>query len=275
MLNGQKMNLPFVPSKQLSALETLAEVSRQHLDLSGKRMPERQHSHGNTNITHAGLLDEFLIQDDRPEATELAALPHGMDMSSAPALPTMYHFNDSLHHSPNTSPHIGHMPLSNSTSMAQMVPSLVMAASAANELMPLANGLTMEPDLSLAGTGMNPMSDKYFHAQGRAQWPNLQPSSLDPLLQEHGKDQMLSRDDHLNKGVQHPRPIAMNPNAQTHFTTDFSMNQKPSKPKVRGRFSDTRRKEVQEVRKRGACIRCRHAQEALLRRNSVQHLSKC
>ncbi len=256
MLNGQKMNLPFVPAKQLSALETLAEVSRQHLDLSGKRMPEKQLSQANAGANHAGLLDEFLIHDDRPEANDLVALSHGMDMSNAPALSSMYQFHDPLPHSPTTSPHMGHMPLSTSASMAQMVPSLVMAASAANELMPLTNGLTMEPDLGLAGTGMNPMADKFFHAQGRGQWPNLQNSSLDPLLQDHSKDQMLSRDDHLNKNVQ-PRPLAMNTGSQTHFTTDFSMNQKPSKPKVRGRFSDSRRKEVQEVRKRGACIRCR------------------
>ena len=192
-----------------------------------------------------------------PEATDLVNLSHGMDMSNAPALSNMYQFSDPLPHSPTTSPHMGHMPLGTSASMAQMVPSLVMAASAANELMPLANGLTMEPDLALASTGMNPMADKFFHAQSRGQWPNMQANSLDPLLQDHGKDQMLTREDHLNKSVQQPRPLAMNTNPQTHFTTDFSMNQKPAKPKVRGRFSDSRRKEVQEVRKRGACIRCR------------------
>ena len=60
MLNGQKVNLPFVPAKQLSALETLAEVSRQHLDLSGKRMPEKQLVQGNTGANHAGLLGRIL-----------------------------------------------------------------------------------------------------------------------------------------------------------------------------------------------------------------------
>lgn len=247
------MNLPFAPSKQLSALETLAEVSRQHLDLSGQRMPEKQPPQQvHNNVSHAGLLEEFLI-DDRPEGPEMGGLSQGMDMSNAPAMPAMYQFNGPLHHSPTNSPHMGNMPLTSSTSMAQMVPSLVMAASAANELMPLTNNMTMEPDMTLAGHGMNGMSDKFFHhhTPGRGQWPNLQPNSLDPLLQDHGKDE------HLNKPVPHPRPIAMNPNNQTHFTTDFSVNQKPAKPKVRGRFSDSRRKEVQEVRKRGACIRCR------------------
>jgi hypothetical protein len=248
--NGPKMNLPYAPSKQLSALETLAEVSRQHLDLSGQRMPEKQQQQQtNNHVSHAGLLDEFLI-DDRSDGADLGSMSQAMDMSNAPAMSTMYQFNGPLHHSPTTSPHMGHMPLSSSASMTQMVPSLVMAASAANDLMPLANGMTMDSELGLAGNGMNGMSDKFFHTPGRG-WPNLQPSSLDPLLQDHNKD------DQLNKTMAHPRPIAINPNPQTHFTTDFSVNQKVTKPKVRGRFSDSRRKEVQEVRKRGACIRCR------------------
>jgi hypothetical protein len=247
--NGPKMNLPYAPSKQLSALETLAEVSRQHLDLSGQRLPEKQQQQANNHVSHAGLLDEFLI-DDRSDGADLGSMSQAMDMSNAPAMSTMYQFNGPLHHSPTTSPHMGHMPLSSSASMTQMVPSLVMAASAANDLMPLSNGMTMESELGLAANGMNGMSDKFFHTPGRG-WPNLQQNSLDPLLQDHAKD------DHLNKTMAHPRPIAINPNPQTHFTTDFSVNQKVTKPKVRGRFSDSRRKEVQEVRKRGACIRCR------------------
>lgn len=37
----------------------------------------------------------------------------------------------------------------------------------------------------------------------------------------------------------------------------FGVLRKGGKNKVRGRFEDTRRKEVQEIRKRGACMRCR------------------
>ncbi|USP74401.1 hypothetical protein yc1106_01675 [Curvularia clavata] len=258
--HGQKMNLPFVPSKQLSALETLAEVSRQHLDLSGKRMAEKQPSqtqHTHNNTSHAGLLDEFLIQDDRPDSSDLGTLSQGMDMSNPPAMPSMYQFNNSLHHSPTNSPNMGHMPLTNPSSMSHMVPSLVMAASAANELMPLSSALAMASEMNLSGHDLQHMADgKFFHPQGRAHWPNIQPNSLDPMLQDHSKEHMQMGDNH-NKGMGHPRPLAMNAGNQTHFTTDFSMNQKPAKPKVRGRFTDSRRKEVQEVRKRGACIRCR------------------
>ncbi|KAI8941394.1 hypothetical protein NX059_002617 [Plenodomus lindquistii] len=263
MQSGRKMSLPYAPSKQLSALETLAEVSRQHLDLSGKRLaakpPAQPHVHaGHANHTsHAGFIDEFLVQDDRPDGGDMGGLSQAMDMSNAPALPSMYQFNGPLHHSPTGSPHMGNMPLSSAASISQMVPSLVMAASAANDLMPLTSGMTMDSDLTLSTNGMHAMSDKMFQSQGHGQWASLQPSSLDPMLQEQGKDLIITHGDPATKNMAHPRPIAMNPNAQTHFTTDFSMNQKPAKAKVRGRFSDSRRKEVQEVRKRGACIRCR------------------
>ncbi|KAF2800855.1 hypothetical protein K505DRAFT_403714 [Melanomma pulvis-pyrius CBS 109.77] len=256
---GQTMNLPFAPKQGMSALETLAEVSRQHLDLTGNRMPGKQRPRTPQQQHHGGsqgFLEEFLIQDDRPEGSDAGGASQGMgiDMSHAPALPSIYQFNQPLQHSPTGSPHIGHMPLASSASMAQMVPSLVMAASAANELMPLTNGLTMEPELNMSNNGI---SDKFFHSQARHQWSHL-PNSIDPLLHEHTNQQILPKDDSMSKTVPHPRPIAINPNgSQTHFTTDFSMNQKPAKPKVRGRFSDSRRKEVQEVRKRGACIRCR------------------
>ncbi|KAJ4296653.1 hypothetical protein N0V90_006701 [Kalmusia sp. IMI 367209] len=156
---GQTMNLPFTPSKQgLSALETLAEVSRQHLNLSGKRVPpkqrrtpptqqhqqhqhqqqqhqqqqhqqqvhqqqQQQQAHIGGMQENQGLFEEYLVHDDRPE-TDTGALSQ-----SLASLPSIYQFNGPLHHSPPVSPHMG------AGSMAQIVPSLVMAASAANDLL--------------------------------------------------------------------------------------------------------------------------------------------
>lgn len=52
--------------------------------------------------------------------------------------------------------------------------------------------------------------------------------------------------------------IAMNPTmAQHEFSAEYPNGERPQKHKVRGRFTPARRKEVQEVRKKGACIRCR------------------
>ena len=57
-------------------------------------------------------------------------------------------------------------------------------------------------------------------------------------------------------GATYPR-LAMNPSMTTEFSAEYGNGQRPNKPKARGRFSAMRRKEVQEVRKKGACIRCR------------------
>ncbi|KAF2496347.1 hypothetical protein BU16DRAFT_509318 [Lophium mytilinum] len=257
---GQTMNLPFAPKQgAMSALETLAEVSRQRLDMTGTRTPDkgrRQSSPRAVGTQTGNYMDEFIVQDDRPE--EAGGMVERNDTSAAPPLPSIYQYG-SLH-SPSGSPHIGGLPTPHTSGSlaAHLVPSLVITASAANELSNLLpqNGLTMEPELGVPNEGI---TDKYFHnTHGRSPWASLQSNSIDPMLQDNGRDHSMPPEGFASRAPTYPRPIAMNPNTtQTHFTTDFSMNQKPSKPKVRGRFTDSRRKEVQEVRKRGACIRCR------------------
>jgi hypothetical protein len=74
--SGQSINLPFTPKQGMSALETLAEVSRQHLDLSGNRAPEKGQSKSPpaSAAIHNGGLDEFIVQDDRPDGTDLSVV---------------------------------------------------------------------------------------------------------------------------------------------------------------------------------------------------------
>lgn len=90
-----------------------------------------------------------------------------------------------------------------------------------------------------------------------AQW-NHSLSTHDQLLFDslHEHDPSLTAA--TQRAASFPRPIAMNPNTQAKgFVNEFGNSTKPTKPKVRGRFTAERRREVQEVRKRGACIRCR------------------
>jgi hypothetical protein len=83
-------------------------------------------------------------------------------------------------------------------------------------------------------------------------------SSSEQLLLESLQEHDPSLTTAAQRAVSFPRPIAINPNTQAKgFINDFGNSDKPARPKVRGRFSATRRREVQEVRKRGACIRCR------------------
>lgn len=58
--------------------------------------------------------------------------------------------------------------------------------------------------------------------------------------------------------VQPLRPIAMNPHSRpANFVSETGSSNKVQKHKVRGRFAPDRRKEVRELRKVGACMRCR------------------
>ena len=121
----------------------------------------------------------------------------------------------------------------------------------------------LEPVLSGAPHNAG-ISDKFFHPRGSGMrssstWPfNQQMSLVDPLLLDGSQDPGAKAKLVQPRAATFPRRIAMNPNAPHRaFTSEFSTSDKQMKPKVRGRFSDLRRKEVQEVRKLGACIRCR------------------
>lgn len=81
----------------------------------------------------------------------------------------------------------------------------------------------------------------------------------DLALIEHLGEHADSPANPAQRAANYPRPIAMNLNSQTAhaFMNNFKDSAPSPKPKVRGRFTASRRKEVQEVRKQGACIRCR------------------
>lgn len=128
-----------------------------------------------------------------------------------------------------------------STSNARQ--SLSMIAASASEMVP--QGLSMDGD-NISGEGMK-----------MNQW-NHQLSTHEQLLFDSLQEHDPSLTAATQRAASYPRPIAMNPNTQAKgFVNEFGNSTKPSKPKVRGRFTAERRREVQEVRKRGACIRCR------------------
>lgn len=67
--NGQMVSLPYAPPKHptsgFGGLEVLAEVSRQHLDLSGQRALRRS-STRDAAIGNVFSPDEFLVSDEKP-----------------------------------------------------------------------------------------------------------------------------------------------------------------------------------------------------------------
>lgn len=120
---------------------------------------------------------------------------------------------------------------------------LSMIAASASEMVP--QGLSVDGDnLSADGLKMN-------------QW-NQSLSTHEQLLFDSLQEHDPSLTAATQRAASYPRPIAMNPTTQAKgFVNEFGNSTKPTKPKVRGRFTAERRLEVQAVRKRGACIRCR------------------
>lgn len=151
---------------------------------------------------------------------------------------------------PTDSPSMTHnetLPVDVTTTGAQSSSQLSLIAASASEM--ASQTLAMDNDTASLPDGLPRVGSA---------WTDHQLSSTDQFLLEslQASDPSLAA---TQRAASYPRPIAMNPNSQAKgFVNDFGgTSSKPAKPKVRGRFSPDRRKEVQEVRKRGACIRCR------------------
>lgn len=184
---------------------------------------------------------------------------------SNPALPPMQFYE-----SPSSSPHLPglSLPSSSTTNTARNPSQLSMiAASASNLEAMLPNAaFPMEPDPGVPNAGV---SDKFFHPQAprsASTWPLSQGVQTDAVFFDTSQEPLAaSAEDITSRAATFPRPIAMNPNGPHRgYTTDFNTSSRPSRPKVRGRFTPSRRKEVQEVRKRGACLRCRMLKKPVL-----------
>ncbi|KAJ5135807.1 uncharacterized protein N7515_005085 [Penicillium bovifimosum] len=223
-----------VPNRQnFDGLNVLAEASRQvgASDVT-KRAPGYTQSvtaGGKTVIVDPALEAEgFQGQSQGPDGkVEGTANAEGTPQSSNAQVPA------------SMSPPLGDAAMSpDSTSNARQSQLSLIAASA-NEMVP--HGVPMDGDGDMK---MN-------------QW-NQQLSTHEQLLFDslHEHDPSLTAA--TQRAASYPRPIAMNPNTQAKgFVNEFGNSTKPMKPKVRGRFTAERRREVQDVRKKGACLRCR------------------
>ncbi|KAI9835091.1 MAG: hypothetical protein M1837_003967 [Sclerophora amabilis] len=260
-------------SQSWTPLETLAEVSRQ-IDLSEKRdsPPEgvsvqphaldgsdRDGRQAGTTPAGEAALDQVVQHSELSDDFIARAL------SNANALPPI-HFPGSPSHSPSSSPHLPGLSLPSNLSDIIASPSLnpqTLSTIGDVPAAPAKHGMPLEPEL--LGSSQNAcLSDKFFNfrnpgPRSSATWPLVQPPpSANSAFPEGSADQAGSVETTTTRAATIPRLIAMNPDKpQSKFTSEFGTDSRAIRPKVRGRFTASRRKEVQEVRKRGACIRCR------------------
>lgn len=140
------------------------------------------------------------------------------------------------------SPPLGDASMSPESTSNARQSQLSMIAASANEMVP---------------QGMSIDSDNLSSDMKLGQW-NQQLSTHEQLLFDSLQEHDPSLTAATQRAASYPRPIAMNPNTQAKgFVNEFGNSTKPMKPKVRGRFTAERRREVQDVRKKGACLRCR------------------
>ncbi|KAJ5152040.1 hypothetical protein N7492_010335 [Penicillium capsulatum] len=237
---GKSSDSSFPNRPNFDGLNVLAEASRQvGASDQTKRGPAYTQSvtaGGKTVIVDPALEAEgFQGQGQSDVKQEESGNAQGSPQTSnPPTIPALPSHTSGDHQS--MSPPLGDASMTPESTSNARQSQLSMIAASASEMVP--QGLSIDGD-------------------SLSQW-NQSLSTHDQLLFDslHEHDPSLTAA--TQRAASFPRPIAMNPNTQAKgFVNEFGNSTKPTKPKVRGRFTAERRREVQEVRKRGACIRCR------------------
>ncbi|OJJ49683.1 hypothetical protein ASPZODRAFT_128185 [Penicilliopsis zonata CBS 506.65] len=240
---GKPLDLPYTTRQNFDGLNVLAEASRQvGASDHTKRGPAYTHSvtvGGKTVIVDPALEAEG-FQGHAPGDHMDEDGTHGSGTPQPSSLA-------GIDHHASASPPLADASLTPDPTSNVRQSQLSMIAASASEMVP--HGMPLEHDPTAIGPDGLP--------KGGTPW-GQQLSSHEQLLFDSLQEHDPSLTAATQRAAAFPRPIAMNPNSQAKgFVNEFGNSTKPSKPKVRGRFSAARRREVQEVRKRGACIRCR------------------
>lgn len=210
-------------TRDQSALDTLAEVSRRHLDYSAHQHHFDPAQHPTHFIPDHGLNEQDLLAQLRAACAE--------DSTRRVSAEHIEQHDENDHASlPNDAPS-----MDQAMAGAAQASSLTQAASAANN-----------------------------HLEQADQ----SPAAVDPLLGE--QPEVESEPQPLENSTEYDSGVSWNPENMRAFANGLSimapfneadptsgMVQRPAKSKVRNKFTDTRRQEVKENRKRGACLRCR------------------
>lgn len=256
---GQPANVPphMLMQRQQSALDTLAEVSRRHMDYSTNSQGytddldeptmSRQAQSPSTS-RHAqeiapsdsllqdminarranpqiGLMNDYFLEVLQRYNNNSSIVPRPVEPISTPSYPTYIAQAQVGAENPAFSnnavqPLLGHATIAGSHQMNQ------------SNLGP--NDAPIDPQLDIS-----------MNIDGSIQ-PN-QPDEPPP----QPRDDFITWTEAPQGFVTQQEPPSNEPNPE------FGAVDKSDKNNARARFTDTRRKEVQEVRKRGACMRCR------------------
>ncbi|MCJ1251660.1 hypothetical protein MMC30_008895 [Trapelia coarctata] len=230
---------PAGQTSELAGLEALAEASRQ---------VEHPRKNGQNRITDESTIDPSLkALESYNRLFDSVSRPGNHHATLGSGEPDTF---QALSSNERTSPSAfkdGNLQQVADTRMAPHdLTSIAASATSLEALLPL----TQISNDGEATSNARPF-DTYSEVQA------LRPTSTWPQ-RRNGPTRSLSNGSAVKiaRASTYPRAIAMNVNrASRGSETD---GERPHRnQKIRGKFSDLRRKEVQEVRKKGACIRCR------------------
>lgn len=280
-VNQQSVELP-AGNQRWTALETLAEVSRQ-IDLSEKHDDRTQNNNSAPpRVEEPPRMDRFELQEqwtpDNPPLSYEARVQRDKKLLSQKTAPRRESQAgvaeppqvDGTNDEPAQVQEVATPPPRPPMNMATAT-ELEATATEASRFTSMVDpqlfneGLPLELSQSLV-SDINSLKDATFDGQYIPQRGVDQPQPTWPMLDGSGGN-MYPDPEPFESHVEQPRipqpqqfqrPIAMNPGGMTtEFSAEYGNGTRANKPKVRGRFTPDRRKEVQAVRKRGACIRCR------------------
>lgn len=211
---------------QGSALHTLAEVSRRHLDLSTQRASSSDEIQGTTPMRHSerALIEQTFMTAMRQQPHTVQAVNHADESDS------FFVDGDFVQHTPS-----GTHRLRSSEPMASLP--LMQTASAANRHLEQNEALTHahRPSIPQLDSTFNDTSDMTSQTStGMADTELTMWTSV----------------------PQQPFTRRQSP-PSTHPLPGFESIPATKRNTNRSRFAEGRRKEVEEIRKLGACIRCR------------------
>lgn len=255
---GQPTNIPphMLMQRQQSALDTLAEVSRRHMDYSSNSQSytddlqdpttSRQVQDPST-LRHAQGIDpsDGLLQDTMNARRNNPQ----MELMNGYFLEVLQRYNNNNNNS------IPVEPISTSE-----YPNYIAQARVGADHPIFPDDAVQSALIDTTITANHQMNQSNLGPDDAPIDPQLDVprNSNDSILPEQPKEPPLQPQEDFIAWTEAPQEFVTQQEPPSNEPNpEFGTSQKSDKNNARARFTDTRRKEVQEVRKRGACMRCR------------------
>lgn len=253
---GQPTNIPphMLMQRQQSALDTLAEVSRRHMDYSSNSQSytdDLQNSTTSRQVQdpstsrHAQVTgpSDGLLQD----MTNVRPNNPQMELMNGYFLEVLQRYNNN-----------NNIPVDSMSTPAYSAYVAQARVGAENPMFP--DDAVQPPFINTTTTGNHQLNQSNIEPDNAPIDPQLDVlrNNNDSILPDNPNEPPPQPQEEFIAWTEAPQEFVMQQEPPSNEPNpEFGTAHKSDKNNARARFTDTRRKEVQEVRKRGACMRCR------------------